>query len=48
MSKGTKGHLYTLDSWRAVAILAVLVDHIVAYTTAVVGGSAILAKLPAG
>ena len=31
MSTGRQGYLYTLDGWRAVAILAVLVDHVATY-----------------
>lgn len=31
MARNQKGYLFTLDGWRALAILAVLVDHEVAY-----------------
>lgn len=31
ISKASQGYLYTLDGWRAVAILAVLVDHVATY-----------------
>ncbi|HUA13891.1 MAG TPA: acyltransferase [Verrucomicrobiae bacterium] len=31
MGQGKKGYLPTLDGWRTVAILAVIIDHVVAY-----------------